>query len=229
MAAEDIQRIVRGHLAKLEVADKRLNMQKKERIEREKKAQAKQKLRDERMAEKVARETMHLMDKESRINENRLLKLAEQADKARVERQQDKNRKMIEKRKAAEKAYLRQRLDGMRDALDKANDKESIEAIVFLIPENEGEEFLSLRNEAIEKAKTFSKDADNEWTEAYDEASGHTYYINVNTGETSWTKNSSEGSSGIVIESKTSERSSNIFERVVKRAEASEVASQEAY
>ena len=156
------------------------------------KAQAKQKLRDERMAEKVAREPMHLMDKESRINENRLLKLAEQADKARVERQQDKNRKMIEKRTAAEKAYLRQRLDGMRDALDKANDKESIEAIVFLIPENEGEEFLSLRNEAIEKAKTFSKDADNEWTEAYDEASGHTYYINVNTGETSWTKNSSK-------------------------------------
>ena len=232
VAAEDIQRIVRGHLAKLEVADKRLNMQKKERIEREMKAQAKQKLRDERMAEKVARETMHLMDEESRINENRLLKLAEQADKARAERQQDKNRKMIEKRKAAEKAYLRQRLDGMRDALDKANDKESIEAIVFLIPENEGEEFLSLRNEAIEKAKTFSKNAkvaDDEWTEAYDEASGHTYYINVNTGETSWTKNSSEGSSGIVVENKTSERSSNIFERVVKRAEASEVASQEAY
>ena len=70
------------------------------------------------------------------------------------------------------------------------------------------------RNEAIEKAKTFSKDADNEWTEAYDEASGHTYYINVNTGETSWTKNSSEGSSGIVGK-QNFERSSNIFERVV--------------
>ncbi len=248
MAAEDIQKIVRGHLGRLAVADLRLEKQTRARFEREQKAKEEEFLRKERASEKSARETMFEMEKESRANEDWLRRLADQAEKARIERQKEKERERLEKKKKSEEAYIRQRLEGMRDALSKAKDKESIEAIAFLIPDNEGDEFLKLKNEAMkmikkleqgekENASTLERNQmsqradEEEWTEAYDEDSGMTYYINMNTGETSWTKNdidannnNNDNINNDNVDSSqanlaTSDRSSNIFERVVKRVE----------
>ena len=85
----------------------------------------------------------------------------------------------------------------------------------------------------LERNQMSQRADEEEWTEAYDEDSGMTYYINVNTGETSWTKNDIDAhnnnndninndnvdSSQANTNLATSDRSSNIFERVVKRVE----------
>ena len=123
-----------------------------------------------------------------------------------------------------------EQLQRLKDALLAANDKESIEAILVLIPDEEGESFQALKTEATEKMQNleaekidsqedwqseyhFSHRPDedeseeekwhenftyshreesdqglHEWSSHVDESSGHVYYQNNSTGETTWEK-----------------------------------------
>ena len=233
-SAMDIQRVVRGHLGRLLATNQSLENQRRARLAREaaiKKAAVKRK---EQAMEAMERNSMLDEERHSVAHDKHLRLMAEAALRDRNARQEARNRKEIEEK---EKQIRIERLDGLKEALRKAEDTEAIRAISFLIPDNEGIEFSNLKIEAMKKLTLMEErdqnapssavsmrvdEGDNEavnddWVEAYDEESGMAYYICTSTGETSWEK--PDSSTGILdVSEHTPAAPIGIFERVAKRA-----------
>ena len=216
---------------------KRIN-EEKERLAREAEAREKKRLaqiaeqkRINEEKERLAREAEARKDAE----EKALIEAEEKTRKKAEEKAKLVVKKLAEEATKLREERLLERLERLRDALSNAKDKEAVEAILVLIPGEEGEEFKKLKMEAREKAQSFhSVDSENEgtdwhseynyshrpdenesdqdewqascvyshrqddqennsalqgnWTSHLDEASGHIYYQNSSTGETTWDK-----------------------------------------